>query len=150
MSNSYIGVRVEVVGRIVKTDPCRMVEQYNKNNESQLFDLYTNGKITVERKDSMLIARGEEDKRKKHNGGTVNFAVMIPIESNEVNRIVQIINVLGNGRLIRERVNTFVNGNSTLNKLPELDGLVTAFTIVNTYIPGFIKGGWYYAPEANF
>jgi len=150
MSNSYIGVRVEVVSRIVKTDLCRVVEQYNDNNESQLFDLYTNGKITVERKDSMLIARGEEDKRKKNNGGTVNFAVMVPIEHKEVNRIVQIINVLGNGRLIRERVNTFVNGNSTLNKLPELDGLITALNTVETYIPGFVRGGWYYAPEANF
>lgn len=150
MSNSYIGVRAEVVSRIVKTDLCKIVEQYNDKYEYKLLDFYTNGKITIERRDSMLIARGEEDKRKKHNAGTVNFSVMIPIDVKEVDRIVQIINVLGNGRLIRERVNTFVNGNSTLNKLPELVGLIKAFNIVDSYIPGFVKGGWYYAPEANF
>jgi hypothetical protein len=150
MSNSYIGVRAEVVSRIVKTDLCKIVEQYNTKNESQLFDLYVNGKITVERINSMIIARGEEDKRKKKSSGTVNFSIMLPIDKKEVDRIVQIINVLGNGRLIRERVNTFVSGNSTLNKLPELGGLVKALNTVDSFIPGFIKGGWYYAPEANF
>lgn len=150
MSNSYIGVRVEIVSRIVKGDIGKIVDKYNKKNEAKMLDLYTNGKITVERKDSMLIARGEPDKRKKKNGGTLNFSVMIPIETSEINRVIQIINVLGNGRLIRERINTFTGGNSTLNNLPELDGLVTALTGIEKYIPGFIKGGWYYAPEANF
>lgn len=150
MSDSYIGLRVEIVSRIVKVDLEKMIKQYNKKNKSQIFDPYINGKITIERQNSMIIARGEKDKRKKNNGGTVNFSVMIPIDSNDVDRVVQIINVLGNGRLIRERVNTFVTGNSTLNKLPELDDLITALKAVDNYIPGFIKGGWYYAPEANF
>jgi len=150
MSNSYIGVRVEIVSRIVKSDLCKVVEQYNEQNEYQIFDLYTNGKITIERKDSMLIARGEVDKRKKQNGGTINFSVMVPIDSNEVGRIVQIVNVLGNGKLIRERINTFVEGDSALNKLPELCGLVKAFNIIDTHLPGFVRGGLYYAPEANF
>ena len=66
MSNSYIGVRVEIVSRIVKTDLCKIVEQYNNQNKSQLFDLHINGKIAIERKGSIIIARGEEDKRKKY------------------------------------------------------------------------------------
>lgn len=150
MSSSYIGVRVEIVSRTVKSDLCKIVEQYNSQNESQLFDLHTNGKITIERKNSMIIARGEEDKRKKYNGGIVNFSVMVPIDSKKIERVVQIINVLGNERLIRERVSYFVVGSSALNNLPELCGLTKALKTVDTYIPGFIRCGWYYAPEANF
>lgn len=150
MTNSYIGMRVEIISRIVTNDIHEIVKKYNNSHSAKLFDLYVNGKITVERKDSMLIARGTNDKRKKKNGGVINFAVMVPIAKNDVERVVQIINVLGNGRLIRERVNSFVGGNSTLNKLPELNGLVTALSEIDKYIPGFVKGGWYYAPEANF
>jgi hypothetical protein len=150
MSDSYIGLRVEIVNRIVKKDLCKIVDKYNDQNESKIFDLYVNGKITIERTNSMIIARGENDKRKKKGSGIINFSAMVPIESSEVDRIVQIINVLGNGRLIRERVVTFVSGNSTLNKLPELNGLVGALSEIETHIPGFVNGGWYYAPEAIF
>ena len=150
MTNSYVGFRAEIVSRIVKTDLCKTVEQFNDQYEAKMFDVYLNGKITIERKDSMLIARGEDDNRKKQNGGTVNFSLMVPVDSKDVERIVQIVNVLGNGRLIRERINTFTQGKSTLNQIPELEGLITAIDTIDAIMPGFIRGGWYYAPEANF
>lgn len=149
MTNAYIGLRVEVVSRVVKIDLAKMVEQYNSSNESRIFDFYTNGKITVERDGNMLIARGEKNITNQ-KGGMINFSVMVPLEQKEVNRIVQIVNVLGNGRLIKERINTFIEGNSTLNHLPELDGLIVAIKEINSYIPGLVRGGWYYAPEAKF
>lgn len=151
MANTYIGVRVELATRIVK-NPTSIVEQYNLVGDSRIFDLHTEGKITVERTNDLLIARGEDDKRKgkSRSGGMVNFALMIPIKKRELTRVVQIINVLGNGRLIRERVKTFTDGNSTLNQLPELNGLVTAIQDLDCQMPGLIMGGWYYAPEAIF
>lgn len=151
MANTYIGVRVELASRIVR-NPSSIVEQYNQVGESRIFDLHTEGKITVERANDLLIARGEDDKRrnKPKSGGMVNFALMVPVKEKEVVRVVQIINVLGNGRLIRERIKTFTDGNSTLNQLPEMSGLVTAIQDLDSRIPGLIMGGWYYAPEAIF
>jgi len=148
---TYIGFRVEIVSRIVKKDTGLIVSTYNANGDSRIFDLFTDGKITVERDKSMLIARGAKEHRKnKRQGAAMNFSLMVPIGEKELPRIVEIVNVLGNGRLIRERVKTFIDRGSTLNNLPELSGMITAFQELETYIPGFINGGWYYAPEAKF
>lgn len=149
MSDSYIGFRIEIASRIITADISKLIDQYNTDNQ-KIFDLHTNGRISIEHKDSMLIARGENDQGKNNNIRNINFSVMIPIETKEIDRIVQIVNVLGNGRLIRERVKTFVDGQSMLNKLPELTGLVIALSNIDLYIPGFISGSWYYAPEAKF
>lgn len=156
MANTYIGVRVELASRIVKGDLALIVEQYNSLGKPQIFDLHTEGKITVEHTNDLLIARGEDDSRKSKTktktkyGGMVNFALMIPIGDKELLRVVQIINVLGNGRLIRERIKTFTDGQSALNQLPEMQDLVGALNSLNGLIPGLINGGCYYAPEAKF
>lgn len=154
MSDTYIGVRVELASRIVRGDLETLVEKYNSNNSSQVFDPHLDGKITVERTKELLIARGEKDNRKTKakakQGGNINFALMVPVKDTELVRVVQIVNVLGNGRLIRERVKTFMDGQSALNNLPEMKALSNAFVDLDKYMPGLIKGGWYYAPEAKF
>ena len=150
MSNAYIGFRVELASRIVKSDLSKIIKQYNINNNTQLFDPYDNGKITVERIKTMLIARGDKDKFIKNNGSMVNFSVMTPIPRKELERVVQIVNVLGNNKLIRERVKIFVDRKSTLNQIPEFTSIIDAFNKIESYIPGFILSGWYYAPEAKF
>ena len=120
MSIVYIGVRAELPSRRVKSDPKDILEQYNSSGDSKILDLQVDGKITVERQDAMLIARGIDCPSAKKQGMT-NFALVIPSESQAAaERIVQIVNVLGNNRLIRERVETFVDGKSALNNLPEL------------------------------
>lgn len=147
MSIVYIGVRAELPSRRVKGDPNDVLEQYNASGNSRILDLRVDGKITVERQGAMLIARGVDDPKNMKQGMT-NFALMIPSESKEAaERIVQIVNVLGNNRLIRERVKTFVDGQSALNDLPELHDLVNAFVELDSYIRGFVIAGWYYAPE---
>jgi hypothetical protein len=150
MTKSYIGLRVEIVSRVIHSDLENIIEQYNSSDESRIFDPYTDGKITVERTKELLIARGEKNEAKRKQGPMVNFSLMIPLEQKEVGRVVQIVNVLGNGRLIRERINTFMEGNSTLNYLPELCELQKAIKDLNKYMPGIIRGGWYYAPEAKW
>lgn len=143
----YLGVRVEVASRFVTVDD--LEEQYNKTHQStKILDMYHDGKITVEKKDAMLIARGAKNEKKS---GLINFSVMIKSkQKEEIKRIVQIVNVLGNDRIIRERVSLFIEGKSLLNAIPELAKLSEAFTEINVLIPGFVKAGWYYAPEAVF
>ena len=144
----YIGFRVEIAGRFITKQ--NLVKKYNSSHKkTQIFDLHKNGKITVEKDGNMLIAHGE--KSDKDSTGMVNFSVMAKNgdQRNEIERIIQIINVLGNDRLIRERVNTFVSGHSVLNAIPELAELKNAFIELDSIIPGFIRAAWYYAPEAR-
>ena len=150
MSIVYIGFRAELPSRRVKSDLEDILKQYNSAGDSRILDFRIDGKITVERKDSMLIARGTDDPINKKQGMT-NFALVVPSESKtEAERVVQIINVLGNDRLIRERVKTFIDGESALNDLPELHGMIKAFKDLDHYIRGFVIAGWYYAPEVIF
>lgn len=143
----YLGVRVEIANRFLPRK--NLIKQYNKTHTStQLFDLYQDGKITVEKNCSMLIARGAKNDKGK-SSGLVNFSVMAEINKmEEARRVIQIVNVLGNDRLIREKVSVFVSGRSILNALPELAELKLAFKDLDSIMPGFIKSGWYYAPEA--
>jgi len=146
---NYIGFRVEVASRIAGGKAEKLIKRFNKKGRSRVFDLFINGKITVERIDEMLIARGAENNNKK-NTPNVNFAIMIPIDECDTDRIVQIVNVLGNGRLIRERTKTFVDGQSAINKIPEFHGIIDAFKDLDKLMPGLINASWYYAPEAIY
>lgn len=146
----YIGFRIEIASRMVPEDIDKRVKKFNRSSQSKIFGLQTNGKIGVSKSAGMVIACGNPEKRKlARHSALINFAIMIPIkEQDEIERLIQIINVLGNGRLIRERIKTFIDGGSVLSQLPELQLLVVAFERVEKYIPGLIRGGWYYAPEA--
>jgi len=144
----YIGFRVEVANRFLTSR--NLVKKYNsKHDKTQIFDLHKDGKITVEKEGTMLIARGATPE--KGSTGLVNFSMMAKAgdKRENIERIIQIVNVLGNDRLIRERVLTFVNGRSMLNAIPELSELKNAFIELDSIMPGFIKAGWYYAPEAT-
>lgn len=143
----YLGVRVELANRFLIVDD--LESEFNSAHDTtKIFDIYQEGKITVEKKDSMLIARGA--KNEKNSTGLVNFSVMVEVvNGEEIKRVVQIINVLGNDRLIREKVSTFVNGKSSLNAIPEMNELKKAFINLDSILPGFLKAGWYYAPEAR-
>jgi hypothetical protein len=144
----YLGMRVEIANRFMVKD---LEKKYNSiHKDTKIFDLCKNGRITVEKKSAMLMAKGIKND-KLSTSGLTNFSVMRKISKDEeARRIVQIINVLGNDRLIRERISLFINCKSLLNAIPELDILRTAFLNIESVMPGFIKTGWYYAPEALF
>lgn len=145
----YIGVRVEVANRLIDIEK---LKTYNRRfKTTRIFDITDNGRITVEKSNQMIIARGKRNE--KGSNGLVNFSLMTKSDATakeEVERIVKIVNCLGNERLIRERVHTFVHGRSLLNQLPELKELKVAFNNLEELMPGFIEAGWYYAPEALF
>lgn len=145
----YIGVRVEVANRLIDINK---LKTYNRRfKTTRVFDITDNGRITVEKSNQMIIARGKRNE--KGSNGLVNFSLMTKSDATakeEVERIVKIVNCLGNERLIRERVHTFVHGRSLLNNIPELKELKEAFNNLEELMPGFIEAGWYYAPEALF
>lgn len=148
MTNTYLGVRVELASRFFTVS--NLAARYNrKHKTTRVFDIHTNGRITVEKSKNMLIARGEDQSKDRPETGLVNFSIGVDMgeQVKEVQRVIQIVNVLGNDRLIKERVKTFVDGKSMLNSIPELHLLNDAFGNLEALMPGFIKAGWYYAPE---
>lgn len=143
MAKSYLGVRVEVVTKVILDtkalkDSCSIAKIEN---------IMEDARITVEKKDGMLIARGKEDP--KMQNGMVNFSLMVPVTNQEAKRVVMITNVLGNDRLIKEKVSTLCSGESVLNDIPEFQPIKQAFYEINNLNPGFINNAWYYAPEAK-
>jgi len=145
----YIGVRVEVANRIA--DVSKLKAYNRKYKTTRVFDIMDNGRITVDKSNHMIVARGKKDE--KGSSGLVNFSVMAKQDTeqpSDIERIVKIINCLGNERLIRERVHTFAHKRSMLNNIPELSEILTAFNNIEELMPGFIDAGWYYAPEALF
>ena len=145
MITYYIGFRVEVPSRLIKVK--NFIKKYNASHkDARLLDIFFNGKIAVEKNGKMLIARGAKSDK---NTNLTNFAALFRMrgQKKDLNRIVQIINILGNDRLIRERVHTFMSGCSNLNNIPELQPMRAIFVEIDIEIPGFIRTGWYYAPE---
>lgn len=148
----YIGVRAEITSKIGHNYTAKEIQKnYNKKykkSKTKLSNSFDNGRISVDKIDNMLIACGKKDE--KIYTGLINFGVMCEISKSleEVERIIKIINVLGNDRLIREKVELFSEGKSMLNNIKELKLLKHAFDNLDELLPGFIKTAWFYAPEA--
>ena len=146
----YVGFRIEIANRFIGKNFTRRFNGNSTNNKTKILELNREGKIVIEKIDKMLIAHGQKSERGMESG-LANFSLLIKMNSEEAaQRIIKIINVLGNDRLIRERVNVFTGGHSMLNALPELEPLKQAFIKLEKIAPGFTKAGWYYAPEAIF
>lgn len=142
---SYIGFRIEIASRIL-SHPDK-IKEYNDQSKNKIVGIDDGGKISVKRGKEMLTVHGQGIKKAGVTVSDVNFAVLTPIKKSNVSRVVQIINILGNGKIIRERIKTFADGQSALNNLPELEPLLKVFKDLNEICPGLIKSGWYYAPE---
>jgi hypothetical protein len=150
MKSFYVGFRIEVANRFIGRNFTRRFNGSGTNNKTKILELNREGKIVIEKADRMLIAHGQKVEKGMETGLS-NFSLLVKQENeDQACRVIKIINVLGNDRLIRERVNVFVNGRSMLNAIPELEPLKAAFIKIERIAPGFIKSGWYYAPEAVF
>lgn len=141
---AYIGFRVEISKKALVIKD--LDKKYNSSHLTKIFDLHYDGRITIEKRKDILLVKGV--KLDKSANGMSNFAVMTKVKSkSEAERLAKIMNVLGNDRLIRERVGLFVNQKSVLNSIPELDPLRDAFLDLESLLPGFSKLAWYYCPE---
>jgi hypothetical protein len=144
----HLGFRIEIAKSLMVRNFAKRVN--SKKWGAQVFELIKDGKIAVEKKDGMLIAHGLKSDSKT---SVYNFSLLCEIEEGEEElcRLVQIMNVLGNDRLIKEKISALIGGKSLLNALPQLEPVKnTIVKIDKNLIPGFVQHGWYYAPEALF
>lgn len=144
MPNSFIGFRVEVATKIIKSPLPLLVKKFNRQGETKIFDLCPKGKVVISRVNRVMTAGGEAIKKSSANS---NFALVTPLETSESLQVANIINVLGNGRVIRERLIDFIHGDSMLNDLAPLTPLKEGLVALEALCPGLIRSGFYYAPE---
>jgi uncharacterized FAD-dependent dehydrogenase len=78
-----------------------------------------------------------------------NFMINIePSESyEEILKYIQIINILTNEKIKKERIEDFVNGKSILNNLKIFDNLKIIFSQIEKILPMFISYAIMYVPE---
>ena len=148
MGDLYLGFRVEIPSAMVVDKG--WLKLYNaKHKLIRVFDLVENGRIVVDRGDGMVVAHGKKLDRQQTSLSSFSILTKINEAASDVERLVKIINVLGNDKIIKERVETFVANKSVLNKIPELEGFVKAFSDIDLFLPNFTKIAWYYAPETK-
>ena len=140
----YLGVRVEINSKNIKDK--NFQSNYNKSGSAKIFDLCENGRVALEKKNELLLVCGKKD---KNPSNLTNFSLLVELKKSksDLERIVKIINVLGNDKLIKEKAKAFVSGQSILNNIVELEPLKQAFKEVSSRIPNFMELAWYYAPE---
>lgn len=97
---------------------------------------------------NIISAFGYEINKKS---GKTNFRV--GFESKEVSNIIrniQIINILANDRLKKERINDFMEGKSILKHIDDFNILYKIFKEINNNLPHFINYAIMYVPEVRF
>ena len=144
---SYIGFRVEFADYLLQCKTHSLMKKYNCDDYC-IGDIYKNGKIKSENKNGLILARGLDDPNNKKLKKTSNLSLLIPIGQKEIVRVIKIINVLGNGKLLKERLDVFAENKSVLNHLPEINTMVAAINNLEKHLPGIIRHAWYYAPDA--
>lgn len=143
--NYCIGVRIELPAKYVGAKD--LVKLYrNAYKTKVVFDSSCGTKVQPQVHRGLVLARAGDQ-----GPGIAHFSVLLSLgtDLNEVERLAQIINVLGDGKLIRERADVFRSGKSVLNLLPELSGLKSVLEQLATLIPHFFDTAWLNAPEAK-
>jgi uncharacterized FAD-dependent dehydrogenase len=142
--NFCVGLRIEVPNKFVHNKD--LLKVYGKDHSIYLVDLCHGGKVVAKKADDLLLAKNDG------SGTSVsNFSVLVNFgdDLEEVRRIIKIMNVLGDDKLFKERVQTFVTGKSLLNAIPELLILKQALTKLEQFIPRFCEIAWFSAPDAK-
>jgi len=144
----YIGIRIELPKRLLIKNLARI---YNKcyNEESKIFEVcYDNSKVIANRiKDDMILTKSVLDVKSNN----ASFSILLNLNSDFKNaeRIVKIINVLGDNKIIKEKVKNFIDKKSVLNLIPELEKIYEIFQNINKLMPRFIDCAWMNAPDAK-
>lgn len=112
---------------------------------AKMLHLKYNGKIIAERFGNLIMANGIDIKT---NTGWANFSASLrkKITYKELERLISIVNVLGNDKIIKEKISTFLANKSQLCLLPELIDYYDSFTYLNKLLPGFASNSFYYMP----
>ena len=142
--NFCVGLRLEVPNKfLVGVDLAKI---YKKSDNIRLVGFCRGGKVVAKKVKELILAKSDGE------GGSVSsFSILINFRNDldRVKRVISIINVLGDNKLFKEKVRTFVDGRSILNSIPELAELKRAFGILGAAMPKLIDLAWYSAPDAK-
>lgn len=142
-----VGVRIEIPNRKIFGADLPKTYKNKFNCPNFIYDYKQNSKIIGKQYNGMLIAVGEATCDE-----LISFSVLVDCRNDlsKVERMIKILNVLGDDRLIKEKIKIYMSGKSLLNALPELNGLKRSFENLNHIIPNFIENAWFSAPAAKF
>ncbi len=144
-----IGVRVEV-------PTFRVNEMLADRGDIKMEDGYvsaddarTNSFVGEWEESNILSAFGHNMPEKK--SAKTNFMVGVEVNKtlDNVIREVQIVNILANDRIRRERVIDYMQGRSILKHMKEFDQLRQAFISLEKTIPSFVSYATMYIPEVR-
>ena len=144
--NFCVGIRIEMPTKMIKKKD--IVKEYkSKFSESVIFDVEHGLKIGQVYTKGIFLARPGTEK----SFGNSTFSLLISVgeDLDTALRLVKIINILGDDRVIREKVKTFFIGKSQLSLLPELQPMIEILRNIEKIVPGFIEVAWLLAPEAK-
>lgn len=134
-----VGVRVEI--------PTFRLNE-NIKNISSVEDIRINSFVGEWEELNLISAFGYELNKKS---GKTNFRVAFQSkEIFNVIRNIQIINVLANDRLKKERINDFMEGKSILKYIGDFNKLYKTFEEINKNLPFFTNYAIMYVPEIKF
>lgn len=141
-----IGFKIEIEKNIKKSDFNKIKKAYGESGLIQAADFEKGMRVVPKQVKDMIIV---DTAPNKYDDITL-FSILAPIKKKyELKRLVKIINVLGNDRVIKERISTFTRKQSMLNNLPELECLLDAMLRLDNFIPGIVNLGYYYSPVAE-
>jgi hypothetical protein len=142
--NYCVGLRIEIPNKLLVGKD--LVKFYKKQPGVCLMDLCKGGKVIARRVGDLILAKNDGE------GGSVSsFSLMINMNEDleGVKRLARILNILGDDKLFKERVNTFVTGKSVLSALPEFVVLKQALISLDQLIPRFTDLTWFSGPDAK-
>lgn len=152
MTTKRIGFRIELPSKYYNS--ILLAEsKFNKISKNvKITDVCNNGYTFCEKLDDMVIVC-----KKTHNelgyspSGFVCFSLLAETKDNKKNieRVIKIINVLGNDKIIKEKTTSFMSNASLLCHIPEIVSLKDSILEINKLIPNFIKISYYYSPDVR-
>jgi hypothetical protein len=143
-SEFFVGVRVELPTKLITNKD--LGKLYKKAYKQKLtFDVTCDQKIAPEYVDDLILAKPSNEKQANLSSFPL-FAIFTDLEA--ALRVIRILNVLGDDKLIRESVRSFMDDKSNLSNLKELSSLKTVFGNMNAIVPHFTELAWFSAPDA--
>ncbi len=149
-ANIEVGVRVEmptsVFNKIIDLN-----ENFNMDCDTAYCDDTYHGSFVYELEENDVMtafAHTIPDKKTDKTSFMVGFEANS--NSEEVMRIVKIVNILSNDRLKKEKIKDYMNNSTVLQHLELFSGLKEAFAKIHEVIPSFIDVASMYVPEIKF
>jgi len=144
----YVGFRIETHHKILKVLTNKLIAKYNRGHKNfQIKDVCFNGKVIQKKNDGIILSGKQFDEENKTTLSSFLLIVKKKYEKEEVMRIVKIINIMGNDRIIKEYTKEFLYGESILKYFPDIQKYKDAFLSCEEIIPGLLSRSWLYAPE---